>query len=82
MAKKCPDYISNLNDFLDGEIDPELCEEIELHLGQCKNCKLMVDSMRQTVKLCREGTEEKLPPQLEKKLNNILRERWNKKFGK
>ena len=82
MAKKCHDYISNLNDFLDGEIDPALCEEIEKHIGQCENCRIMIDSMRQTVKLCREGREESLPKELESKLNNILKNRWDKKFSK
>lgn len=82
MAKKCHDYISGLNDYLDGAIDPELCEEIEKHIGQCENCRIMVDTLKQTVTLCREGRPEKLPEKLEKKLNNMLKERWEKKFGK
>ncbi len=82
MGKKCLDYISELNDYLDGEIDSSLCAEIDAHIGQCENCRIMVDTMRQTVKLCREGKEEKLPPSLENRLNNMLKERWNKKFGK
>jgi predicted anti-sigma-YlaC factor YlaD len=81
MARKCPDYINSLNDYLDGRIDPQLCAEIEKHLGECKNCRIMVDTMRQTVKLCREGREEKLPPALETRLNDLLRARWEKKFG-
>lgn len=82
MAKKCHDYISGLNDYLDGEIDPELCEEIEKHIGQCENCRIMVDTLKQTVTLCREGQPERLPEKLESKLNNMLKERWEKKFGK
>lgn len=82
MAKKCLDYINELNDYLDGEIDSSLCAEIEAHIGQCNNCRIMVDSMRQTVQLCREGKPEQLPAELENKLNNLLKERWEKKFGK
>ena len=82
MAKKCRDYISGLSDYLDGELDPQLCAEIEKHLGECENCRIMVDTLRQTVKLCREGREDKLPPSLEAKLNDVLRARWEKKFGK
>lgn len=82
MAKKCHDYISGLNDYLDGEIDPALCEEIEKHIGECQNCRIMVDTLKQTVTLCREGRPEKLPEELENKLNNMLKERWEKKFGK
>lgn len=80
MGKNCRDYIQDLNDYLDGELDENLCEEIEKHIGECDNCRIMVDSLRQTVKLCREGKEEKLPEALENKLNNILLEHWKKKF--
>lgn len=82
MADKCPDYINDLNDYLDGAIDPELCAEIEAHLGQCNNCRIMVDTMKQTVRLCREGKPEKLPASLENKLSGLLRKRWEEKFGK
>lgn len=82
MSKKCPDYISDLNDYLDGEVSPELCEEIEKHVGQCENCRIMVDTLKQTVTLCREGVQEQLPAALEAKLSNALREKWRKKFGK
>ncbi len=82
MAPGCPDYIEKLNDYLDGGIDPELCAEITEHLGKCENCRIMVDSMKQTVKLCREGKEEPLPPALEARLKGLLKKRWEEKFGK
>jgi len=82
MGKKCADYIGGLNDYLDGEVSPELCEEIEKHVGQCENCRIMVDTLRQTVTLCREGQQERLPEALESKLNHLLRKHWREKFGK
>jgi predicted anti-sigma-YlaC factor YlaD len=82
MAGKCSDFIGGLNDYIDGALEPELCEEIEQHLGECENCRIMVDTLKQTVKLCREGREEKLPTELEGKLNSLLKQRWDEKFGK
>ena len=82
MAKKCPDYIQNLSDYIDGGVDSELCAEIEAHIGECENCRIMVDSLKQTVTLCRDGKEEPLSATLDEKLTGLLRERWNKKFGK
>ncbi len=82
MAKKCAEYIGELNEYLDGEVSPKLCEEIEKHIGECQNCRIMVDTMRQTVSLCREGKRERLPESLESKLGDLLREKWRKKFGK
>ena len=81
MADKCPDYAKELNDYLDGTFDPSLCHEIEAHVGHCQNCRIMIDTLRQTVKLCQEGKEVPLPPSLEFKLNNLLQVRWEKKFG-
>lgn len=81
MGKSCHDYIEDLNGYIDGEIEPELCAEIEQHLGQCENCRLMVDTMRQTVQLCRDGKTVPLPPSLEAKLNALLKKRWQEKFG-
>lgn len=81
MGNKCEDYLSGLSDYLDGTIDPELCQEIEQHIGQCNNCRIMVDTLRQTVALCRDGRKEALPPALEQKLTGLLKARWAKKFG-
>lgn len=82
MGKSCRDYIKGLSDYLDGEVEPELCAEIEKHIGQCENCRIMVDTLKQTVTLCRDGRSEKLPEALESKLTSLLRDRWNKKFSK
>lgn len=81
MARKCRDYISNLNDYIDGELEPELCDEIERHVGQCENCRIMVDTLTKTVKLCRDGQSEHLPDELQNKLRDKLQKQWQKKFG-
>ena len=81
-TKKCHEFASNLNDYIDGEIDPALCEEIEKHIGQCENCRIMVDTLKQTVRLCCDGKEQTLPAELESRLNNMLKARWEAKFGK
>ena len=77
----CDDLIQNLSDYIDGELEPELCSELEKHLAGCKNCRLMVDSLKMTVKLCKDGRCEDLPPGLNAKLSQKLAERWKKNFG-
>jgi len=81
-VKHCSKYIQNIADYIDGEVDESLCADIEKHLKECNNCRLMVDTMKQTVVLCRDGKKEALPPELEAKLNNVIKQRWEKKFGK
>ncbi|MFH1894051.1 MAG: zf-HC2 domain-containing protein [Candidatus Zixiibacteriota bacterium] len=82
MGKSCRDYINGLSDYVDGEVEPELCAEIEKHIGECQNCRIMIDSLKQTVTLCRDGRSERLPESLENKLSSLLKDRWNKKFPK
>lgn len=78
----CSQYIQNIADYIDGEIDESLCAELENHLKECHNCRIMVDTMKQTVVLCRDGKKERFPAELEKKLTDSLQSRWQKKFGK
>ncbi len=82
MTKDCREMITNLNDFIDGALAPELCEEIKMHISGCKDCKLMVNSLEQTVTLSCDGKDKELPPILEKKLNDLLKAKWDAKFGK
>jgi len=78
---RCKRLIENLSDYIDGELEPELCADLEKHLEGCNNCRLMVDNLKMTVKLCRDGACEDLPDHLQSRLNNKLAERWKKKFG-
>jgi anti-sigma factor RsiW len=78
---RCEDLIQNLSDYIDGELDPELCSELEEHLKDCKNCRLMLDTMKMTVKLCKDGERRELPAGLNKKLNEQLARRWKNTFG-
>lgn len=79
---KCEDMIGELSDYIDGELEAELCEKLEQHLSSCKDCRLMVDTMKRTVQLCQDGTCEDLPEDLQQKLNQALTRRWKDKFGK
>ncbi len=81
MGKNCEKFLSELSDYVDGEIDPELCSEIEAHIGKCENCRIMVDTLKKTVKLSCDGKCKELPEKLDKKLNDLLRKKWEKKFS-
>ena len=81
MTKNCEKFLGELSDYVDGEIDPELCAEIEKHVGECENCRIMVDTLKKTVKLCCDGKCDELPKELDKKLNDMLRKKWEKKFS-
>jgi anti-sigma factor RsiW len=71
--------LGELSDYLDGDLGPELCRQLEAHLASCPNCRIMLDSLTKTVRLFREGQEEPLPEELKSSLRNALRGRLRKK---
>jgi predicted anti-sigma-YlaC factor YlaD len=47
----CKQLIGNLSDFMDGDLTEELCVEIEEHLKNCENCRIVVNTLRKTIEL-------------------------------
>lgn len=78
----CRKYLENLCAYVDGEAQDSVCEEIERHLKDCPDCVIMVDTLRKTVKLCREGQEEPLPGDLKARMQAVIDKKWKEKFGK
>lgn len=52
-SENCRDLLASLSDFLDGDLPPEFCAEIERHMTECENCRIVVDTLRKTVYLYR-----------------------------
>jgi predicted anti-sigma-YlaC factor YlaD len=47
----CKHLLGSLSDYIDGELGSAVCSEIEQHLQDCENCRIVVDSLRKTVYL-------------------------------
>lgn len=70
---KCPDLIHELSDYLDGLADPKICAEIERHLQDCPDCKVMVDTLEKTITLYREQEETTtMPEDVRERLYRVL----------
>ncbi len=50
---RCLRILNNLSAYLDNDLSASVCGEIRKHLGACPNCETFVESLRQTVGLCR-----------------------------
>ena len=64
--------LGNLSDYIDGELQSELCAEIERHIAECGNCRVVVDTLKQTVMLYREHGREELPDDARSRLYAVL----------
>ncbi len=69
---QCRDMLGALSAYIDGEIDDELCAEIDRHLAECGNCRIMVDTLRKTVILYREHGHEEVPAGARDRLYAVL----------
>ena len=58
----CIKILRRLSDYLDDELSSGICKEIQKHLALCPNCEIFVDSLRQTVNLCRRSASPRLSP--------------------
>ncbi|MCP5517473.1 MAG: zf-HC2 domain-containing protein [Verrucomicrobiales bacterium] len=73
---KCQELLALLNDYIDGTVDPALCEEFERHMGGCAACQVVVDNIRKTIRVYCEGREMELPVGFRTRLHDSLRARW------
>ena len=49
--EECRQLLSSLSEYVDGDLGQELCDEIELHMEDCDNCRIVVDTLEKTVYL-------------------------------
>jgi anti-sigma factor RsiW len=73
---KCEEMLAMLNEYVDGTIDPAICEEFEKHMAGCNPCQVVVDNIRQTITLYKNGQPVELPVKFREKLHATLRQQW------
>ena len=78
---KCEELLARLNEYVDGTVDPGICDEFETHMAGCNPCRVVVDNIRQTITLCKEGQPYELPVESRELLHKALREKWKGKHG-
>lgn len=57
----CDEFFAEFGDYLENRVPPEVREELELHLSQCRACHVLYDSTRKTVKIVTDSSSFELP---------------------
>lgn len=60
----CSEIFAMLSEYLDLELPPDACRDIEEHLAGCPPCVEFVESLRKTVDLCHEFDPPETPAPL------------------
>lgn len=72
----CQDVIQELSNFIDGELDAASKQELESHLKECTECKLVVDQTKKTVRLFCDSEPIELPGEVRNRLHDALRRKF------
>ena len=56
--QKCEELLGSLSAYIDGELRPELCLELEKHLADCDNCRVILNTTKRTIDLVHSPVEK------------------------
>ncbi len=72
LITTCREIKEHLSEYLDGELDRAVGAEIERHLSECENCRVLVDTLNKTILLCRDYGPTSVPAGAHARLIRIL----------
>ena len=58
----CGAFLDSLSEYVDGVLDSALCEEIENHIVDCDDCRVVVDTLKKTIYLYHKSSEKTTIP--------------------
>jgi len=68
----CKDFLSELTDFLDENLDAEVRAKLEKHMAECPNCWVIADTTRKTIQIYKGMDPYPIPSDVESRLMKAL----------
>ena len=68
----CTQFLSQLTDYFDGQISPELLEEVRTHLAGCNHCEVVLNTTRQTIEVYRDNEVYEISDDLRERLHAAI----------
>jgi anti-sigma factor RsiW len=68
----CKDFLRELSDFLDENLDAEIRANLEQHITECPNCWVIADTTRKTIKIYKGMEPYPIPSDVEERLMQAL----------
>lgn len=78
----CKDFLSELNDYLDETVGPDMRAHLEAHARQCPDCFVVADTTKRTITVFKGAEARELPPDLQNRLMQALQNKMAGKVGK
>lgn len=71
----CKNVVRELSNYLDEALDPALKSSLERHLGDCEDCRLVVDTTKKTIQIFCNSEPAPLPESTRLRLREALEKR-------
>ena len=68
----CRQVILELSSYLDGDLGADAIIELELHVGNCEDCRVVVDTVRKTVDIYCRTEPIPIPEDVRERLHSAL----------
>ena len=79
-AMTCEELLKALNDYVDNETVQAVCREFADHLAGCNPCQIVVDNIRNTIRLYKDGALYPMPEAFSNRMQDALRAKWKEAF--
>jgi anti-sigma factor RsiW len=74
----CKSVIRELSTYIDGELELDIRQELEVHLEHCEDCHMVVDQTRKSIQILCGSEPIPLPQDLHSRLHAALRGKLGK----
>ena len=71
----CKEFLSELNEYLDDQIDAELKAKLQNHVNECPNCWVIVDTTKRTIQVYKGMEPQEIPCDVKKRLMEALQKK-------
>jgi hypothetical protein len=68
----CLSMFEKLSEYIDNELDEMTCRDIERHVEECVPCKICLETLKRTVKLCNKVDSIPVPESVSLKLKELI----------
>ena len=75
----CKGVIREISNYIDGELDLSVKQELERHLEHCEDCKMVVDQTRLTVNVFCGSKPVELSSEVKSRLHDALHRKLHEK---
>jgi anti-sigma factor RsiW len=65
----CTDFLAQLTDYFDGQISPQLLEEVREHTSSCHHCEVVLDTTSKTISVYRDNEIYEVSPEFRDRLH-------------